>query len=353
LEFDVSDPAVEVVQLIYSAITVTSVVGLLSFLSWSLLRWRKRSIIPRWSLPSFVWPGPWIFAFFFLSLFGLPILIQLLDESGILNKLLDGLLPRQDSVSAQVLRHVKSTWVSFAFVPSVLFCAVLLRFGWFAAPIRWLKEVELLPRAVVLGSVVFATFGLASFIMNGLLNYFFQQFGWSMTEHPLSKMGLTGDGVGGCVFVLGACLIAPILEEFLFRGLLISWTSGRWYRPWILVAFAAYLSAQGFDQKYNLPGLTFVVALAVVLFGIQRFAKRWKARFPVRTASSIWASSILFAAAHSSVWPTPIPLFVLALGFGYLTARTRSWIPSAFAHAAFNAVSTIFVALRSHASTCW
>jgi len=46
---------------------------------------------------------------------------------------------------------------------------------------------------------------------------------------------------------------------------------------------------------------------------------------------------------HSSVWPSPIPLFVLGLGLGWLAMRTRGVFVPVIVHGLFNAVSAVFV----------
>jgi membrane protease YdiL (CAAX protease family) len=98
-------------------------------------------------------------------------------------------------------------------------------------------------------------------------------------------------------------------------------------------------------RSFQSPAIVFVLVLAAGAYFIQRVGPRWP-KFPARTALAVWSSSALFAAAHSSVWPTPIPLFLLALGLGYLAARTRSWAAGAVTHILFNAVSTVWVFLR-------
>jgi membrane protease YdiL (CAAX protease family) len=60
-----------------------------------------------------------------------------------------------------------------------------------------------------------------------------------------------------------------------------------------------------------------------------------------RAGSAIWATAMLFAALHSGVWPSPIPLFVLGLGLGYVAWRTRSILAPILIHGMFNAVSLI------------
>ena len=234
-------------------------------------------------------------------------------------------------------------WASLVFVPLLCAIAALLRTICLRAPLRFAEELRKLPRSFALGTLVCFTFGTAAFILNASLPILFEYFGWIIVEHPLSKLGRNGDGVGGILFFLSACALAPLLEEFLYRGLLVPWTGMKRYRPWLLIALAAAMTC---TQGLKVGPLLFIAFLMAIQLLLQLHGKNvWK-RFPKRTALAIWSSSALFAAAHSSVWPSPIPLFVFALGLGWLCARTRTWIPGFFAHALFNSISTAFVFSR-------
>lgn len=64
----------------------------------------------------------------------------------------------------------------------------------------------------------------------------------------------------------------------------------------------------------------------------------WLSRTPV--APAIFGTSLMFACIHST-WPTPIPLFALALGLGVLARRTRSLVGPIVLHSLFNGVSCV------------
>jgi membrane protease YdiL (CAAX protease family) len=75
---------------------------------------------------------------------------------------------------------------------------------------------------------------------------------------------------------------------------------------------------------------------------------RLRRRLRIRSAQhvrAIWASSALFAAVHANVWPSPVPLVVLAVGLGYLYVRTRTLVGPVVVHGLFNAVSAVYLLL--------
>lgn len=310
------------------------------------------SLCPRWRLPRFVWPGLAIIVLHVAAHLA-PFFIPLAEQAGLFQRIYPNGFPAPPpgltEAEAQVLTlNIKAWWVSLGWVPLFLLVAVFIRKRVFAAPISWIAGLRQLPRSVALGVLGCLTFGTTALAIQVGLAFLFEALNIPITDHPLTKMGANGDGVGGLLLILSACVAAPLLEEFLFRGLLVPWAGGRWFRPWCLLfpaAVLAMLSGLKADGSFQAPALGFVAVLAVGTYLIQRLGKRW-AKFPTRTLLAVWSSSALFAAAHSNVWPTPIPLFVLSLGLGYLAARTRNWAASAVAHAMFNAVSTVWVFLR-------
>ncbi len=62
-----------------------------------------------------------------------------------------------------------------------------------------------------------------------------------------------------------------------------------------------------------------------------------------RHIRGVYASAAFFAVIHSAIWPSPIPLFFLGLGLGWLAVRTRGFVAPAIVHGLFNAVSAVFV----------
>jgi membrane protease YdiL (CAAX protease family) len=107
------------------------------------------------------------------------------------------------------------------------------------------------------------------------------------TPHEIEKSIIESPTIPRFVeATIAAVVIAPILEELAFRGIL---------QPWL--------------RRIVGPG------------------------------PAVLLSSLIFAIAHFNAWPAPIALFVLALFLGFLAQRTTSLVPSMVLHATFNAAN--------------
>src|SRR5262249_55767753 len=168
---------------------------------------------------------------------------------------------------------------------------------------------------------------------------------WHPDEHPLAQLGDLSP-LDQVLFLVQACLAAPLVEEILFRGLLLPWAIGARerhagapespllvppvLRPWLVVGVAGLYAATG---KRIDP-----VVFAAILAG--GFGLIWvTVRHGKRHVRGVYASAALFAAVHSGVWPSPLPLFVLGLGLAWLAVRTRGILAPVVVHGLFNAVS--------------
>jgi Type II CAAX prenyl endopeptidase Rce1-like len=81
----------------------------------------------------------------------------------------------------------------------------------------------------------------------------------------------------------------------------------------------------------------FASLMIAVCWAFEWAAGKWLVRR--QEFRAIYGTALLFAMFHVSVWPTPIPLFVLALGLGYLAHRTQSIVGPIVLHVLFNAVA--------------
>jgi membrane protease YdiL (CAAX protease family) len=158
------------------------------------------------------------------------------------------------------------------------------------------------------------------------------------TDHPLKTM-LEEQFTVGVVYlaIVSAVVLAPLLEELIFRSIVQGWLSAWFIRrrsartrpasepaippqPSTDEYFAAEywetkdetdLKVQPVDEKYRHP---------------------WQA---------VVLTSLFFATVHLPQWPAPIAIFVLSLALGTVYQRTGSLIASIFMHATFNGLSTI------------
>lgn len=160
----------------------------------------------------------------------------------------------------------------------------------------------------------------------------------------------------GLVFA-SAVVATPVSEEFIFRGIVQPWLCRRTWGgdAGIAAAFAVALAERSekirpfVDQAQNAGGLLaafdalapaiFVLAMIPGYIFIEAALWRWLP-YPY-VARGIYGTSLLFAAFHSAVWPTPIALFPLAMGLGLLAYRTQSLVGPVTLHAAFNAISCL------------
>ena len=150
-----------------------------------------------------------------------------------------------------------------------------------------------------------------------------------------------------------AMVSAPLLEELMFRGVLQPWFAERRWG-----GHAAMLGALAFAVFYRWEGMqtarpdglaSWANAAAPALFVIALVPSYmlvyWRSRTPL--APAIFGTSLMFACTHAAVWPTPIPLFVLALGLGMLASRTHSLVGPIVLHSLFNGISCVQLLIAS------
>jgi hypothetical protein len=90
--------------------------------------------------------------------------------------------------------------------------------------------------------------------------------------------------------------------------------------------------------------------LAPALFVVAMAPGYYWCRQRSDAAAGTWSASLVWAAMHAPVWPSPIPLFVLGLGFGVVAQRTQSLVPSVVAHSLFNGVACAQLLMMSQAA---
>jgi len=165
----------------------------------------------------------------------------------------------------------------------------------------------------------------AVLLLHGVVNALFLAAGVDVQEHPLAK-----EMPHPVILVVQACLYAPLVEELIFRGLYLRGL--RMIDPWlsrvVLAASVGVAVGYGGVAPAVFAGLVALVWLDLRNRSIDR---------------GVYGAAALFAAVHSGVWPTPIPLFALGLGLGWVAVRTNGILAPFLVHALFNTVSVLFV----------
>ncbi|MDR3635251.1 MAG: CPBP family intramembrane metalloprotease [Isosphaeraceae bacterium] len=146
-------------------------------------------------------------------------------------------------------------------------------------------------------------------------------------KHPLEEMVRGGlDLPTAYLALLSAVVLAPAVEEILFRGIVQSWLS-RVFRRWRLANVVQETGLEWVDEP---PAAD--------------LDQPSKASGP---ASADWmpivVTSAIFALAHAPQWPAPVPIFVLSLVLGFIYQRTGSLLASFVLHALFNGFSTLLL----------
>ncbi len=166
---------------------------------------------------------------------------------------------------------------------------------------RWLK-MEILP-----GIYVFLAWVPIVMLVHSAASH------WMRYEHPtltILSESTTDDRfqIAATTF-FSAALVAPLVEEFFFRGILQAFLTR--------IFFQFLRTAKGTPQESR-PICWFAITI----------------------------TSAIFAAIHIGQGPAPFGLFVLSIGIGYLYDRTGSLTSCVVVHFLLNAMTMFFVLAR-------
>src|SRR5262249_28350443 len=141
-------------------------------------------------------------------------------------------------------------------------------------------------------------------------------------EHPLITVALAHPPWLRLLAMVGLAVVAaPFMEELMFRGVLQRWLAKSASHCHLVYALAIAAPACIDDIKDPRVWWTaaFVLSILPVYLALLYFGRSSPAG---NQHQSILVSSIVFAAVHAKVWPTPVPLFLLGVCLGYLAFRT-------------------------------
>lgn len=316
------DFSTEAGQMLAAGAIVSAAAVPLGLLGWALGGVRTPLALPVWKPWRVPWGGFEAFAAFLLVSFSVPVAVA---QSGV-PALTAGVvaLPIQLALLAASARLLYPKW----------------------SP-RWGNPFAALVPAVA----VWAVLTPVVLLFHAAVVQLFTAVGWTPDEHPLSKFTGTDD-LARFLFLVQACVAAPLIEEVTFRGVLLPWVLGSRdapraadsppaapgaLRPWIVTGFAVAFAALSGKPGPVVFGAVLAGGLGLVWVTVRRGRRHVRA---------VYATAALFAAVHSGVWPSPVPLFLLGLGLGWCAVRTRGVLVPAVVHGLFNAVSAVYV-LRS------
>lgn len=221
-------------------------------------------------------------------------------------------------------------------------CLVLGRHGLRLSDVGW--SLRAVGRDLALGVLAFLVLVPPVYALQSLLVIWFE------SHHPLMDL-LKNDPPSALIVAcaLSAVVAAPIAEEYLFRGMLLSWLE------WLAVWNEDWGGERRAPQSPKNPPV--MLPPNPLLYG--RVPKSADA-LDVQTdeideasaAPAAWwpvaGSAILFALLHASHGPDWIPLFFLALGLGFLFRLTRRLLPCIVVHFLLNACSLVMFLWENH-----
>jgi membrane protease YdiL (CAAX protease family) len=327
---------------------------------WWYLRKRSRRPLPPQRHLAVPWGGLQVGAVAFLGyLFPLLVVPELLTRSGFFSwyygpgfALPTG--PADTDLDHRLALARQGLWVeAFAFPYQLS----MMLFLWLRAGGTRLYQLGLtghrLARNVVVGYLAWLVLAAPVDALYALI-----ALGYHAEPHPLTiLMEQQPSTVDWLLVVLTAVVAAPILEELLFRGILQAWLTQRSWGGHVAVVMALMIAAlvsidriqasgpgdSRWDTLDRLAPVLFVLATLPAYVYAERLTWRWLP-YPY-AAQGIYGSALLWAMVHAPVWPSPLPLFFLGLGLGYLAYRTQSVIGTMVAHALFNGMSCLSIAI--------
>jgi membrane protease YdiL (CAAX protease family) len=336
-------PLQEFLELLRNWLVLALACGLVALVAWGCLAVWGKGLLPRQRLRAVPWEGIDLLAIFILVFRCWPIpFLELLKATGFFNWLygpefkLPGAEAKQDSVDLNSIRAV--VWAGFFAAPvQIATIPVFLRVVRGVRPYqlgliaqRWLENSSL---------GVLAGIGLTPVVLgvHALTNWVYVRIAGAPPEHPLSEMANhQASSLELVMLIFTAVCAAPILEELFFRGLLQPWFASRPYGGSVAMVLALAVPIEGLPQ---IAPFIFVAVMVPGYLIVEHLA--WPLLKVPHAARAIYGSALVFAASHYFAWPTPIPLFILGLGLGYLAFRTQSLVAPIVLHAFFNGVSCL------------
>jgi membrane protease YdiL (CAAX protease family) len=175
-------------------------------------------------------------------------------------------------------------------------------------------RLDKLRKQILIGFVATACVLPGILLINGAVSIFVTRYSHPVIEAFLSEMSLSA--LVSTAF--SVVVAAPLVEEFVFRGFLLSFLQ------------------RIFDRNNSFESL---IVCNNTILPTTPASQSISARY-----GAIVITSVLFAGLHVGQGAAYIPLFFLALALGYVTQKTGSILPAIIIHMSLNSLSTITLA---------
>lgn len=343
----------ELLNLLVAGLIVAAIALPFGIAAWFIIRRTPQPLLPHWRQ----WWAPWSCFEVIFAVVVVMMLIPMTINSGLEKADSNSNTQVTSTPSAEISEEpaasdagqqkdqtgrIRQLWAGVLAFPLQL--TILLGVCRIVYPQWWFIARPGLAPQILLAIIVWAILTLVVHAANISVNLLFTVFDWHPDAHPLGKLGGQSLLVS-VLFVVHACIAAPIIEEFVFRGVILAWLMGSEkkkssrdvparLRPFFIALLGLLFALS--SERMGAIAFSTILVMSLPLVGSIFRRKR-------RTATAIFSSAGCFAAIHSSIWPSPIALFFLGLGLGWLAVRTRSIVAPTIVHGLFNAVSTIIV----------
>ena len=178
---------------------------------------------------------------------------------------------------------------------------------------------------------------------------------WAPQAHLVEQMVFERFTLGVAILaILSTMVLAPCVEELLFRGIFQSWLDRHFEDSQPPAATVAEKERPAFQGLEDVP-LVLVSTNSSedstpTHTGTGNPLIADHPNDPPWSHSSnipILLTSVFFASLHLPQWPAPIAIFLLSLALGVLYKRTGSLMASIAMHATFNGINTLLLLIAA------
>lgn len=313
---------------------------------------RPRRLLPRWRRWHHPWNGLVVVIVMLLS--------QLVESAVYLVLVMVGVFqPRADDTTEPMPPLDLLRAKLLALPGQVLLIVSILWLACGARPERLGLTLRRPARNVIAGYLVWLAVTPPLFVLFFVLQQFI-----STPRHPMQEVDVT---TAWPLLLLGVVVAAPLVEELVFRGVLLPWSLNappdRQYLVGVVALLLAF--AQGYKKgsAFNPAPAVFIALLLPGFLLLPYFTLRCRPEVPqdtrglpllqawwrrlvecaeqprTRPLLAVYGNGLLFGAVHTLMWPSPVPLVLLGWALAWLAYRTQSLVGPILVHALFNGVT--------------